>query len=58
MFNTLRKNEDPDLLLLVILAGAGTFATIFAATAFLLGLVTRVAGIVSSISASVPDRGT
>ena len=56
-FNTLRKKEYPDLLLIVGLAG--TFAAIFAATAFLLWPVTRVAGTVTStISAFVPDGST
>ena len=56
-FNTLRKKDDPDLLLIVGLAG--TFAAIFAATAFLLWPVTRVAGTVTStISAFVPDGST
>ena len=58
-FNTLRKKDDLDLLLNLIVGLAGTFAAIFAATAFLLWPVTRVAGTVTStISAFVPDGST
>ena len=51
LFNTLR-NEDPDLLLSIRISG--TFAAVLAATALL--LVVKIARIVASISASVPDR--